>query len=571
MELDELVLKELDIKRMEQTVKELGCLHRYSGQEGGEKAADYFEEKLEEMGIPVEMCSYEGYFSIPVKASLKVFGMDIPLIGDVYSREAEELTGELFYDRDSEKKTLSSQEKEQRFQAFNQKIVLSWDGKGDFARKAMAWGAKAVIHICKTKGDYNHHSNIGTVWGTPSLEDQDWMQFLPSAGIRRQDGEKLIHVLKEKTPEKGELAQLTVSMNTGVKRSRFPVVQIPGKRKEFILVSGHYDSWYEGITDNACSDAVMLEYARILWEHREELERGVRIAWWSGHSDGRFSGSAWYCDTHFQELSEDCMAHINLDLTGCRNADQVSVRTTCMEGLSYTADLIEKYTGRRPDSYIPMIRGADQSFWGANIPVTIMLKYEPLPENRLSDCPSGGPWWHTDKDTLDKMDLEILMRDARMNGEMLCDMVQNGIPSDMTGFLCDMEDRLKLVSESYSENNALNRVERELEALKERISDYEKKRKEMGKRLPDQELKKTAGVLNQLFYSAESRYVHPKASQFGPLAGFPSAVKAAKDPNSELHRLMAETSLIRQANRLEDGMRQVESFISALQSLPLPL
>lgn len=98
-----------------------------------------------------------------------------------------------------------------------------------------------------------------------------------------------------------------------------------------------------------------------------------------------------------------------------------------------------------------------------------------------------------------------------------------------------------------------------------------KKRKEMGKRLPEQELKKTAGVLNQLFYSAESRYVHPKASQFGPLAGFPSAVKAAKDPNSELHRLMAETSLIRQANRLEDGMRQVESFISALQSLPLPL
>lgn len=64
----------------------------------------------------------------------------------------------------------------------------------------MAWGAKAVIHICKTRGDYNHHSNIGTVWGTPSLEDQDWMQFLPSAGIRRQDGEKLISLLKGKPP-----------------------------------------------------------------------------------------------------------------------------------------------------------------------------------------------------------------------------------------------------------------------------------------------------------------------------------------------------------------------------------
>lgn len=98
-----------------------------------------------------------------------------------------------------------------------------------------------------------------------------------------------------------------------------------------------------------------------------------------------------------------------------------------------------------------------------------------------------------------------------------------------------------------------------------------KKERRWAKDFRIRKLKKTAGVLNQLFYSAESRYVHPKASQFGPLAGFPSAVKAAKDPNSELHRLMAETSLIRQANRLEDGMRQVESFISALQSLPLPL
>ena len=92
-----------------------------------------------------------------------------------------------------------------------------------------------------------------------------------------------------------------------------------GKSDSFVLVSGHYDSWYEGITDNAVSDAILLEYARVLYAHRSELKRGVRIAWWSGHSDGRFSGSTWYCDSHYADLRKNCVAHVNLDLTGCKN------------------------------------------------------------------------------------------------------------------------------------------------------------------------------------------------------------------------------------------------------------
>jgi hypothetical protein len=60
---------------------------------------------------------------------------------------------------------------------------------------------------------------------------------------------------------------------------------------------GHYDSWDVGVGDNATGDAAMLEIACALWTHRDKLRSAAsRIAWWPGHSTGRFAGSTWYAD-----------------------------------------------------------------------------------------------------------------------------------------------------------------------------------------------------------------------------------------------------------------------------------
>ena len=64
-----------------------------------------------------------------------------------------------------------------------------------------------------------------------------------------------------------------------------------------MLVHGHYDSWDVGVGDNATGDATLLEIARVLWKNREKLKRSVRIAWWPGHSTGRYAGSTWFADT----------------------------------------------------------------------------------------------------------------------------------------------------------------------------------------------------------------------------------------------------------------------------------
>ena len=69
----------------------------------------------------------------------------------------------------------------------------------------------------------------------------------------------------------------------------------------------------ERIADTAGSDASILEMARVLQAQQSRLERGVRFAWWPGHSFGRYAGSTWYVDRFWADLDQHCVAYTNLD------------------------------------------------------------------------------------------------------------------------------------------------------------------------------------------------------------------------------------------------------------------
>ena len=330
-DLKEKLLAAINKENLLETINEFNHLYRYSGKEEGERAAKYIESKLQEYGVDYETIIYDGFFSIPVFAELKVKNRFYELVGDVYSKEAYHLTGELVYDQLSEASSpLTELEEEQRMARFKDKIVLTWGARGrsslaTFARQAREAGALAVLHICKTRGHYCHHTNIGIIWGTPGFDEVPYMQFLPAAGLYREDGEELIQIISNNDSVLGDL---TIRMDTKIRKSSMVVANIPGKSPNYVLVSNHYDSWYEGITDNAVADAISLEYARVFQEKQDQLTRGIRIAWWSGHSDARFSGSTYYCDSHWSDLRQHCVAHVNLDLAGCKNSDQIRCRTT---------------------------------------------------------------------------------------------------------------------------------------------------------------------------------------------------------------------------------------------------
>jgi N-acetylated-alpha-linked acidic dipeptidase len=94
-----------------------------------------------------------------------------------------------------------------------------------------------------------------------------------------------------------------------------------------------------GVGDNATGDATLLEVANVLWQ-----QRSVRIAWWPGHSTGRYAGSTWYADTFALDLSENCVAHINCDNPGCRRATEYRDLAWTPETADYARGIMTRYS-----------------------------------------------------------------------------------------------------------------------------------------------------------------------------------------------------------------------------------
>lgn len=553
---------ELDLDRMEASVQTIGGWHRYTGTPQGERFVDYLTGELDQSGIPYTTEEYCTYTSLPLAAELVLLGeTPIRLIGDVFSGEAERMEGELIYDRWPEGS--SDKENEVRFAAFRDKIVLTRSSGGAFAERVSRAGGRGVLHISRSPGGYIHHDNISASWGTPCSGEHRFLGCIPSAGISLEDGEVLIRRL-----DQGRVhGRLTVKMDTRVRRSRMPVVHIPGASESFVLLNGHYDSWYEGITDNAGSDAILLELARAFWNHREYLKRGVRIAWWSGHSDARYAGSAWYCDRHWEELNRNCVANINLDLTGCKLAKQIRARTTCMEGEELTAGLIQEFTGARAKPYIPMIRGGDQSFWGVRIPIDIMFKYEPRDEDRVSPCPSGGPWWHTDQDTIDKLDRDILLRDARLNGKLAC-LILNAqiLPVRMGQFLEQMEGFLRDIQAGLSEDFELSSTIDRVRALVPLCGRLEEKLSSMTARESDRIIKRVAGELVRLVYTSGSPYQHDRSTPYQPFGVLAGAQGKRWENTPEELYVFEMTQFRRACNRIKGQMAELAEEMECMLS-----
>lgn len=293
-EMEEQILKELNLHRMKDDAEVFSRLERYSGSEAGEAAVDYLVQELEAAGIEHERHYYELMRSLPVQASVTVKKSGEPdftveAIAAVYSGEAHGLTGELAWDEMCTKGQLKGMEQEERFRTFKGKIVLTYDISFPFYYEAARAGALGIVAIWPK--DIHHHDTMGGVWGMPGSRDRDLYPYLPYVQILGQDGLKLIEMVKAGTAAVGTeaakgmavTAQMDVAMDNRIVRSSMPVATIPGKSESFVLLSGHYDSWYEGMTDNGAANVLMLETARALEKFKDGLNRTVVIAWWSGH------------------------------------------------------------------------------------------------------------------------------------------------------------------------------------------------------------------------------------------------------------------------------------------------
>ena len=275
-------------------------------------------------------------------------------------------------------------------------------------------GAAGIIFV--NPGKYAHWGGGSYTWGTADVDDLPYKPGIPSVAVNNEDGKALIALAG-----KGGRATIVTKFETGWFQSLLPVVEIPGKSEpeKFVLLHGHYNSWDVGVGDNATGDACMFEIARMLWTHRDKLERSVRIAWWPGHSTGRFAGSTWYVDEYALEIARNCLAHLNCDSPGCRDATEYSLIPWMAENADFVKGVVRDAAGKEAEGRRPH-QSSDFSF--NNLGITgFFSSSSRIPQAEIKRrgyyyvMGNGGNLeWHTDDDLMPVADRNVLLTDIKV-------------------------------------------------------------------------------------------------------------------------------------------------------------
>ncbi len=386
------------------------------------KGAEEIVRRLRAEGVPVTVHEPKLYLSIPFSAEIRSELGTMRAKPPAYARDYRDgLEAELVYVPATFSASISNLFDKNQDEALSAeerirgKIVIS-EGFS-FPGKIQEFEQKGAVGVIAVNPGADAHWGICTsIWGVPDLDDLPRKPNIPVAAVNNADGKRLIELA-----EAGKSVTIVTEMEEGWYRSPVPVVDIPGSSEpeKFVLLHGHYDSWDVGVGDNATGDATMLECARVLWKNRADLRRSVRVAWWPGHSTGRYAGSTWFADAFAIDLDENCVVQVNCDSPGCRWATVFKDISWMSETVTYCQDTIRSVTGL--DSYGERPhRAGDYAFNNIGISSFFMLSStmpDDLREQKgyyaVGGC-GGNIAWHTEHDQLEIADRDILERDIKV-------------------------------------------------------------------------------------------------------------------------------------------------------------
>ncbi len=409
-------------------VETFATMHRWMPDDVN-KAADVIAARLREAGVPVDVHAPEIYLSIPLSASVTAENVEYrakPPSSSLPSPHG--VTGKLVslkanpkalrsYNRDI--KTLfggSIASVEEVKKLVGGKIVVM-QGFGNPALTSLIeeWGGIGLIAV--NPGIDIHWGTCTTIWGSPDLQDMGRKPKIPVIAVNNPNGQKLIALAAA-----GGECTIKTDLLEGWFVQKVPVVTIQGtdEPEKFALVHGHYDSWEVGVGDNATGDATLMELARVFWKNRKSLKRSVKIAWWPGHSTGRYAGSTWFTDAFALDIDRNCIAQINCDSPGCRWATSYHDTRAFSESAHLAADAIRDIV---PAAVIATMRppqAGDYSFNNIGLPSFFMLS-STMPEALrhekgyydVSGC-GANIAWHTENDTLEIADPQNLLTDMKI-------------------------------------------------------------------------------------------------------------------------------------------------------------
>ncbi len=535
------------------------------------RSADVIVQRLRGAGVPIEVHEPEICLSIPLRAEVRAEGRTI---------RAKPPSSALPMPRGRTAKLVRLEANPHALRSYNRDIATLFGGSirsveqakdmvggriaiiSGFGNPALSslieeWGGVGLIAV--NPGIDIHWGTCTTIWGSPDLADLPRKPKIPVVAVNNPDGRVLMALA-----DRGGEATIVTEMLEGWFMQKVPVATIPGTQEpeKYVLVHGHYDSWDVGVGDNATGDATLMELARVLWQGRRDLKRSVKLAWWPGHSTGRYAGSTWFTDAFALDIDRNCLAQINCDSPGCRWATSYHQTRAFTESAALAADAIRDVV---PDADIKTMRppqAGDYSFNNIGLPSFYMLSSTmPEAERReknyydVSGC-GANIAWHTENDTLEIADRDILLADMKIyllsalriaNAEVL--------PFDWSAtcdeFLATIA-RYEKASQGMADLSAAREATERLKAALGRLGNAPAATK-------NAVLHALGRILVPINYTREPRFRHDPAYTVPPL---PTLAVAAELPDlPEALRKPAQVELMRGQNRYLAAMEAATRLV----------
>jgi hypothetical protein len=566
-------------------IERFNTLTRESGSDDERKAAEYIAGQLEIFGISHTVYEPELFLSVPITASLRTGdeAFEARPLSFSISTPLEGITAEVIYLISQASETSTALGGDVTFSHpsgdeidVRDKIALV-EGYGfegafhDFEQ----WGAKGVIYI--NPGEYIHSGICTTIWGAPDLDNAPQQSTIAMVAINNPSGE----VLKQRVAAGKTEVTLHTSMREGWFQCPVIVAEIEGQDEpeRFILAHGHYDSWYEGIGDNAVGDAALLELARIFYLHRDSLARSIKFAWWPGHSTGRYAGSTWFVDKFGLNLARNCIAQMDIDSPGCRDATAYYDISWMKEAEDFCTQVIKDATGEAATGRRPLQAG-DYSF--NNIGVTgFFLLLSSIPEDVLRKkgyYPVGGCGgnigWHSIHDTFDLADRDNLIRDLRVYAVTIQRVVNTTVyPFDFRNLADEFNVTLTTYAQAAGHEvdftpcfEVLGRLTSALESFYSAIPQFnDRPITDRAVQAINDSILKLARILIPINYTRRGKFRTEPAVAIPPLPDLAPALDIARAAGHQRH--VIRTHLQRGVNRVAWAFEEALEIIAAIQDI----
>ena len=178
--------------------------------------------------------------------------------------------------------------------------------------------------------------------------------------------------------------------------------------------------------------------------------------------------------------------------------------------------------------------------------------------SRFSEPGPGVYWWHTIDDTFDKIDLDGLLRDGRVVGVLLYELLsKEKLPADYRGYAKTWLPYFEMLKNSEEHEQAADEIETLLKEVLDRCETLEHiwgtEKIEEHNRL----CRLVGGVFSRLMHSTGSAYEQDTSFAYGPLQLLKASAKALPENSPADWSLFYQTTFVRQRNRMVTELRKL--------------